>query len=356
MAKADLKIQFQRPDPTYFLGEDLAGSVVVTASEEVEVRGVTLCLAWVAGRGAYQDARDFPAVELPVLSTTLAPGQSLTVPFSVPVPEGPASYAGQLYSVAWYATSTADLAGGFDARGEADFTVRTDPSKPIPENSFKAEDLEEWQRQIGCIKLGCFGVFGVMFFVPVFLGTLVILYVGVSAIFGMNHVENDPTGFKTTGVGLLLAVIALGFFWVSRRALASQGGLTVVITPITAYPGDTVHCRVRVRAKRKLRIAEAKIRLVARERIVDPPAVDNATSETKLIDSCVVHDSTYELHKYPRSISSGRDGFIEYDLKIPADAVPSLSLEHCKLDWMVVAQVKPEKGSPWIIEQPITVR
>ena len=107
MAKCDLHIEFDRPDRTYFGGEEITGNVHVSVNADVRCDGLTLETHWKThGRG--NTARG-PKEKWTLFAGEWRAGEAAKYPFRFTAPHGPGTYRGKYLNIDHYLRARADI-------------------------------------------------------------------------------------------------------------------------------------------------------------------------------------------------------------------------------------------------------
>jgi len=121
MSKCDVVIEFDQPDGLFTAGQELTGSVVLTPTDNLDVKEVVIEQVWQThGRGN----PDTGSLDRQVGDgRRCVAGQSYAFPFRFGIPSHPVSYHGTLINVDHYITVRADVAWKRDPTAKKDYLV-----------------------------------------------------------------------------------------------------------------------------------------------------------------------------------------------------------------------------------------
>ncbi len=107
--------------PAFRPGDTVAGTVIVSAMEDVECNGLQIEVGWrTEGRGT----RDSVVVDQrTAFRGKLEAGRTLEFPFDAKLPDGPWSYEGKLLRIVWQVEVKASIPWARDESFSASFVV-----------------------------------------------------------------------------------------------------------------------------------------------------------------------------------------------------------------------------------------
>ena len=124
MARCELDIRLDEPDREYRPGERVSGVVRVACGDEVTCKGLVIQRFWRTTGKGNEDKGPVDADQL--FMGTWRAGTTSEYRFEVLVPNGPASYDGEVLGVEWVLRADADVPWARDPFAERTFTLAAD--------------------------------------------------------------------------------------------------------------------------------------------------------------------------------------------------------------------------------------
>jgi hypothetical protein len=116
-------ISFELPNGPYYVGSELAGTLIWTPKNTKTPQAIRVILQWqTSGTGRWEEGQ--AGSELFSAPDPLVPGQALRFPFRFRIPaQGPVSYQGKLLRINWRISGEVDLPWALDERVQQDLEV-----------------------------------------------------------------------------------------------------------------------------------------------------------------------------------------------------------------------------------------
>jgi hypothetical protein len=348
MSKCELVIQTEKSGPQCTPGEIIRGRVRATLGENpVKCRALTIRHEWrTHGRG---NTRSGTSASITLFEGAWAAGERQEYPFELKVPTGPATYHGHFLNVDHYLVAEADVPWSFDPKAELELLL---PAVDSPDYSFGPEYKEpaaemraasQSSTLASCLVGGCFGLPG-----------LAIILGGIGMLVGAIHGHGDYAGGIFLSLfGIPFAAIGFGLVYVmQKRRLAQQRlGLPLIkVSPNPARPGERVSVQVFMEPPKALNLADSRISLVGREKVVSGSGT-NRTTHTHDI-----HLTDEDLNTAGRHVEPGEPVTLQQSITIPTDAAPTFVADDNELKWAIKVQIGIEGWPNWEQEYPVTVR
>lgn len=256
----DLSVTLERSDARYRGGEPIRGVVRLVAEQDLNPRALTLALRWRTLGFGNQDHGESAKLDL-AGPQQLAAGARLELPFELPAPTRPISYAGAQFSVQHAVVATLDLPWAKDTSAEAIYSL--DPGLP-------PDELTDRSKQLGQLKAPAVEISSWLA-VP---GILLLLVLAIMLI-----VMLVSTAFVWIPV---VALIAL-WIWASKRAVGARlGDIEVDLPPPTIAPGEPFAVALRCVPRKSFTITGITLQLTAKEKATKGSGKHRTTREREL--------------------------------------------------------------------------
>lgn len=315
-----------RADRTYRPGEEITGRVILWMTRALWRCEVRLAIHWRTS-GAGDVSRGEPvAIDL-VVDERVEAGERL-LPFSLPAPDGPPTYAGTLIRVEWVLEAFVRSSEGV-ANIEEDFVLvdaRATVLDGKPRGKVRSRSLVKVPTTPG---LGVAAFLGVTALTSVLLGT--------SLGGGWNCLCSAP--------GLLFAGIALSM--IPGGLAAERLGPLLLEVAEEVAPGEHLRVALRFEPPKRMTLDAIDVTLCAEER-----ATSGAGASRR--------DETREVARYTVRLTSrlivDPSGFSgEVELAVPPDAPVSFAAADSSIRWTLRVEIDIPDWPDWRIALPVVV-
>lgn len=320
MARVRLRVVLDEPDRVFVPGDHVRGRVEVEVDEDCSCRALTAAPGWQTFGEANAATGDRDPVNL--AAGEWRAGDRRSFPFSLMVPDGPPTYEGRTFSVAWTVRAAASLSFAFDGKGEAPITVSTVPA---------GEGTLLTKQDSGCAEVGCAAV------------ALAFLVGGGAPILLSRRFPG--IGFAiAAAAGGILAAIMIPFALAYRRI----GKVTVEVGPAPAARGEEVAVRAVITPRKNLGTRRVRAELIATERARKGSGKGAKWLTTELAKAATTLDG-------PLDLVAGREAVYAGMLALPGDAPPTLVAGDHTVVWKLKVSVEnpvlPDPG--WTFDLPV---
>lgn len=320
MSRVRLEVVLAEPARSFVPGEVILGRVEVAVDEDCTCRALTVGALW----RTFGTANATEGIRIPVDlgSGEWKSGDRLAFPFSLAVPEGPPTYEGTHFSVAWTVRAAASLSFAFDGKGEAPITV-------VPPPSFDGTLLSK--EDSGCVEAGCA------------LAALAVFVVAGLPILVSSRFPGVPWAIASAAGGML-AVVMAPFALAYRRV----GKVTVEVGPAPAVRGGEIAVRAVLVPRRNLGTRPLRAELVCTER-----ARKGSGKQAKWLLAQKARESA--ALEGPADLPAGREAVFAGMLPVAADGPPTLVAGDHRVTWKLKVSVEfPILPNPsWEFEVPV---
>jgi len=360
MPKCLLQVAFDRADRTYGMGETVTGRVDVTVREDCTCRELSVTPQWhTDGKGKDESGK----LESLILFTgNWQAGERASYPFRFTVSGGPVSHQGVLFGIHWSAHARADIAVARDAEDDGRFELK--PGDVAPEPALEEPIFGIFERSVWQLH-------------PLFSSLVSLVLVPIGLYFIWRLFRGPESGLVILGfLGALICLpIGLVLLWSAiRHAMLAvdPGHVEAEVEPRRLRPGDTITCRVCVRARREIKLEAAMLRLTAKEQV---KGVEEVTSPAAGVLGAIasialssggpdVHDgktvseticmAAVDLVPAPATRGTG-EAIFQASLRIPPNAPPSIRAKSKRRDWKATVQLKKSNWPDWEQDFPLWV-
>ena len=345
------RITLDREDPVYRGGEVVRGSASVRGIEGGgTLNALIVTIEWRTVGESNQDRGPVRMVRLPV--ETPSPGALVEAPFSLELPSGPISYAGQLFSVEWFVAVRADVALARDPRSElmievvppppADLVVERDGYREpawslVPEGRHyeRGPRLRRAGSRVSRPSLG--SGLGMITF-----GGLILPLLALKDGCGEAGVLMGLLAFGTLGAGIAVVRQALRL----RRSRRGLGEPAVLVEPTEVVRGHVLGVRVSLAPDGLVEMVGATVELEATESATSGSG-SSATTHHRRVRSILKNFDC------PRQVSPHERVGLEEQLTVPADAPPTFGAPNNELTWIVKVTVTAARPSRQVVEETV---
>jgi len=318
MSSVNLKIALDRPTRTYLGGENVTGTAIVHANDDVRTGGLTLEYFWKThGRGN----TDRGGSRKQILYRGLwRAGETYRYRFRFPCPSGPPTYRGHYINVDHYVRLQADIPWAFDPKVQEEFLVLPTGRRPEEVTTSarlargKKADWSSLGVTLGIVLI----VFGVLFLVP--LGLFMI-----------------PAGAALAGYS-------------GRKWLAEQktGEVTVHWGPATVSAGEKKPIKIGFTPRQKATLGAITLKLTGKESCTSGSGTDKTTHTYEFYEKTEYLAGRRELAQGQRAEFSGV-------VQVPATRAFSFTAPDNKIMWELEARIDIPLWPDWVEARELTV-
>ena len=318
MPRIDLRIEFDRPDRTYRPGGHVRGAVLIDVHGDVGTADLVIEPSWRAhGKG---NTHKVPARPELLGKGPWREGETQRVPFSVPTPEGPPSYAGHHFDVEHSLRARLNVRWGLDVKVREDFVLLpgSQATRAQPRESDDVELVMERVRTLTAI-LGA----GLM---------LAAFVVGL------------PPGPLLFPVG-----VGLAYFGVQRKLVGLKlGGVHVTWGSLTVAPEDEVPVQVRLTPSKRVPLNGVNLSLVCTESCTKGGGKNSKTYKHVVYRALFNPDA-------PEVLPGGVTSEIQGVARIPSTPAYSLEAGRNKVTWKLEMRVDVPNWPDWVASRQLVV-
>lgn len=340
MSALRVEVSFDGGKVRYRTGEEVTGTVVVTAGQDVDARGVRIRQLWrVHGRGNTDEE---------VVSVVQSEGGRLrggmpnVYPFRFTVPARPVSYRGHFINLDHYAVAEVDLAWKLDPRGEADYVVL--PGAGCRDGYMKAAAEPPPPQQHTAVQK----ILGWLFLPVIVVLLLALLVILLPILFCLGVVKlgrmalaerrlgevtlefaspvverDDPDGYRGFGAGLV------------RRVRKTRGRTHVV------SPGEALPLSLRFTPRQDVHLIRAEVRLEGQESTTSGSGTTARTHTHKLCDR------TLTLLE-PGVLARGVPVDVGASLLLPQTDAMSFKTASSSITWTATVRIEVPGWPDWV--------
>jgi len=339
MASCTLRLELDGTDNTYARGDTVRGIVHVSVPSGILCNGLYVRMQWHAEHRVESSSGRTDSERL--FFGRWEPGEH-AYPFSIVVPQGPASYRGELFRITWTVRADAVLPMTLDPSTSCEVEIVRGTASVAPDELQKAlsrdrdsnirvesEPRISWLSAVlvvlvligfGCVAYTLVQCFTVRWFngeliLPIFLGFM-------GAIFG--------------GIPLAMLIIHHRQYELAKNL----GWVDYVLSTTCVAPGGDVECKVAFTPKhRAVKVGPIRATLHAHERVSARRHDDEYRGESNL-----VHKTVLTLCE-AQTVEAGTAFSAVGTFKLPEDAPCTISAKNHGLDWEVLIDAEiAEKG------------
>lgn len=349
MSKCDIKIELDHPGRQFRAGEMITGAVFVRVNRECRCDGLDLEFNWetegVGARGVGKPYR-----------TRLFEGewderQIHRYPFEFRAPNGPHSYSGRWFNIAWAVRARADIPWGIDPKAEEKFVLlggpATAPDTYINSPTGHCAVARGTSAKTSLLKVGavlasfpCIGL-GLLVLATLFDGALG----AISIIYGIAV----AAAFLVAGGGLA--------FWAGRNLLAARklGKIDVQLPPQGGRLGQPLDVQVHLPEEAREHVDAIQAKLTCTELSIRKTrsGLSSNSQSHKVTRKHTIHRGDYRLSE---GIAAQDSPFVLGGaLPIPADAPPSFFEQRDKIAWKLELRIYVPDWPDWQREYDVLV-
>lgn len=350
-SRCELTIELDEPNGRFAAGGEVTGRVVVDVNKDCECRRLTIARRWkTRGRGSPASGSEHREV---MCSGQWEAGQRHSIPFRLPLPNGPCSYQGRHLQVCWQLEASADIPGSENPTARTDFTV--EPTGESPDGSYRTGDPDcssytDAEQRASSLRevfeTGAVTVFGLL---SIGLGAYFAVLMArayrasetmdlwASALFGLF--------FVGLGAGVIYAKVLRNTF-----ADLKLGGIEADVAESTVAAGDDVQITVDIPPPSDVHVNAVGVRVVGKEKVVYRRGKHVRTWRHEFYDKDDVIQDSVDLR-----LEDGEAARFHKTMPIPAEAPPSFYSRRNDILWSVRLHVDIEGWPDWIETIPIDV-
>lgn len=336
----DVSVHLDHPDAPIEAGQDVCGRVELRSDTGIEVRGVTLEVAWRTEGSGNRTSGSTAELDLLAEPTRLRRGESRPIPFRFEAPPGPLSYGGRHLRVTNFLRASADVAWARDPTAEVTYELR--PSRKQV-TGFQGPML-----QIGAVSPGPTRIRAkpkpAEFLIVAAAALLAVGATATATTFGAS--SPILMGIVVAAVLLLAAAVVVPFR--SRIAERRLGRVELVLDDTVVIPGDTIRAALRFEPRADVRIQGATATLRGRERVVRGHGKHRS-----------VRQHSFSHAKAPLSeempAAAGRRVTLWAPLPVAPGCPCSFRARDNRLDWEVEVRIAVAGWPDWVAVQPIVI-
>ena len=320
MAKCDVSIEFDRADRAYRSGEEVTGSVVIQAHQDVRCNELAIEHFWQThGRGNKDTGERARTV---LFEGEWRSGETARFPFRFIAPPGPATHRGNYLNIDHYVAARVDVPWAFDPKCQEEFLLT--PTAPDYFAGTQAEhhDVAKATEQFK------------KFAVP---GAVVLIVIGVLCIF--------PFGIIMIPAGLYLLFIGLRNQFAEKRL--GQVGFQLARTEVV--PGEQVPVRLSIRPQKTTEHNGITAKLTGVEKATSGSGTNSTTYTHKLCEETITLCEA-------GTVTPGAPLDLETSVAIPADAPYSFLASDNKILWQIELRIDIPRWPDWVYTQMLSVR
>ena len=360
MAKAELRIDFERGNRVFHPGENVRVEVVVSVDAPCRCDALTLTHQWRTHGKGNEDSGDSA-------ETTLFKGEweakgEYRYPFEFTAARGPVTYHGHHINVDWYVNVRADIPWAIDPKAEEDFLLdwadfNGETHGGLAHAEPKTGTGTSLDAEAGSDSLQAPHSKAIMI-----IGLILVVVPWLISwfSFGLNRVLHDfPFDNPASLLGLLMPVLVpalmsyYGFQLLYRgfRNKAAEHKLGPTHFSIDATElrrGETLNPSFVFSPNEDLHVTAITLRLSATERAVSGSGTNKST-HSRLVYEHVQPFAEDELVTKDSSWSR------TMEVTVPADAPPSFASSSNRVQWEAELIVDLPRWPDWVRRQPLRI-
>ena len=304
MAACNLKIQLDEPKKIRVGGEVLTGTVIVRCDKDTNCKGLTVCTRWTThGRGNVDSGLGAEEV---VFQGAWQAGQEYKYGFKLATASWPPTYFGTYLNVSHYVEARAKLAWATDPKASVEIpvVVTTSPADVQPSRKQSAN---------GCGPIGW-----------VLLGLILL-------VFAVAFIWLVP----------IIAIVAV-IVWFFKSFLPKQltGSIETKLEPRRVKAGGVVHGHLSFTPKRSVNINSINYKFTGAENCSSGSGSNRKSHKIDLSQQVGELAGTQRL-------TAGQLQSFDFEIKVPANAAPSMKLIDNEVVWTVELRVDIPKWPDW---------
>jgi hypothetical protein len=351
MAKCDLRIEFDKQQRQYFVGDVVRGRIHVDVTADCTCNGLNLEGLWRAhGRGNQYEQTCF--TETAFTGQWLA-GSSESYPFEFKVPAGPLTYHGHNLNVDWYISATVDIPWALDPSTEEDFVVAIEPGDDVIVSIGSEGALPELEKYLGesASSVDGFEVSGLEVndgsqSMKSLKPLIAFIFLGFTMVFGCVFGSLGLSEFGYLGLCFTLFPLGIGltgFFFMLRNTIAERklGEVKVELEPgALVAPGGQVTVNVRFCPKVAVDVTSIIATFNGQERVIRGSGSNRTTHTHELFDSSITLCDS-------RQIGAGEEVVLTGQMELPDDAQYSFGAGDNFLEWKANVHIDIPRWPDW---------
>jgi len=354
MAKADLRIDFERANRVFQPGDTVRGQVVVSVDAPCRCDGLTFAYQWRTHGKGNEDAGEITVATL--FQGQWAEGDEYGYPFEFTAPRGPVTYHGHHINVDWYVNVRADIPWALDPKIEEDFLLeRGDFTEEIGQPLMGvASSL--------AAGTGADGLQPARSNLPLVIGLILLVVPWLVSwfAFDLGRVFYDFSFDSVPRViGLLIPVLVpavISFWggklvyrsWQNKAAERKLGPAHFSIEAADIHRGETLNASFAFSPNEDVRVSAITLRLCATERAVSGSGTNTSTHSHR------VYEQSYALLE-DEHVAKDSAWSRTVELTVPSDAPPSFGAGSNRLQWEAELVVDLPRWPDWVRRQPLRV-
>jgi hypothetical protein len=345
MAKCEVEVVLESPEPTCRSGETVGGVVIVKLKAAVRCDGLKVACFWrTHGRGN-RDEGD--RSEQTLFTGEWLGDREYEYPFEFTVPSGPPTYHGHYVNVDWYVGAVADIPWAIDPKGEAEF--RLEPPDPVEREPVPWRTGDDRGRElqraalhfpkgarvlVGCAMFGAFALGGLSMF----------------EVIRIPYVDSPFEIFCLVGTTLAVVGGATLAFVLARNKMAAKkiGDVDLQLGDTHPRPGGTVECALRFAPLEQVDLRPITARLLCVETAVSGSGTNRTTHRKEVVQ---------EEHVLREALAVRPPEMVDvtYEVPVPRCDAFSFDANNNSVKWFLEIAVDVPRWPDWVKRVPLTV-
>lgn len=338
MAKCTVRLELDRPDGRYAMGEKVTGTVHVQVDQDCRCKKLTLRREWkTSGRGNLSSGG---RVDIVLFEGEWKAGGDHEYRFEFEAPPGPVSHKGTLISVDWYLRARADIPWALDPKADRILTLLPGPVANVDLGPhYKPTGVDATKMHGG----GCLLLVGA-------IGVAIGLALTLPTIFILIEFGEVVPSAQLLVSGIVTLIFSLLLFFGLRNRLAGRklGDLKVELEPNVIRAGEGLLCAVSFTPRGSMIFNHVTVTLRGQETAVSGSGKHQTTHVNKFLDQKIPLSGNVE-------VPSGKPVRFEAILPLPANAPPTFMAGSNVIKWNVILHLDIHRWPDWKRDISFTV-
>ena len=332
MSNCELRIELDRENPVYQIGEKINCTIHVKVNKTVKCKGLVVEKGWETHGRGNQDSGGIE--ELTLFQGEWRPGE-YQFPCSFKIDSGPLTYHGHYVNVDWKLLVRADIPWAIDPKASREIVIERNTDTRAGDRS-RSELNKPINPDDGGNKPGAMVMTFLMFLV---IG-------GIFVATGWK--EDDLTGIIFGIIAILASLVPVYLYIHKYLAQRKLGKVDLHVYQVSLRPGDETEVSVNFTPKESIQVNRVAILLRGEEEATSGSGTRRKTH------SCIVHKKEYELSEKTRL---GKRLIFDRSVKIaiPEDAPHTFIASDNKILWKLVLFIDIEDWPDWTSSRRIEV-
>jgi hypothetical protein len=333
MSKCDIRIELDRTDHVYKIGDTVNCTVYVSVDKSVKCNSLKITNMWKTHGKGNKDSETIGEAEL--FSGEWQAGE-YSYSYSFEIKEGPLTYRGHHINIDRYIKVRADIPWAIDPKAEVEYILETggeqlESTAAHPEFYIDSPQLNQLRSMM---------IDPMQFLKYGFIASIVLIAIGGSLVYSAFFTAR---GFGDPFFGFIL--LALGIFigvkTTMKKILHGKIGQVILsINPRSLRASDEIEVKLEFTPNVDIDVNKITISLIGNESATSGSGTNRTTY-------------THEFHKTEEELI--RKGILMRDmpimerisLEIPHDAAPTFHASNNSINWSVQASMDINKSPDW---------